>query len=159
MIIGWGMGGGGVLADDLAEKIGQQKRILVLEAGAYLYLTHIYNIYRFPNSSAAKNFACTTFSQGGSEGTKDYIHERPQLNFGGRSIWWSGLIPEIQPWELQFFPKRARQDLQNGLLGKASVRMKESSSIGTVAQKIVKFFLAELSGTRACVCVAELVYT
>lgn len=139
IIVGSGFGGG-VLADDLAERIGQQKRILVLEAGSYLYPTHIYNVCRFPNSSVAKNFACKTFTQDGNEGTENYIHERPQLNFGGRSIWWSGLIPHIQPWELQFFPERVRHDLENGLLDKAGAIMNESSSMGTVAQKIVKKF-------------------
>ncbi|KAK3360475.1 hypothetical protein B0T25DRAFT_629561 [Lasiosphaeria hispida] len=139
IIIGSGFGGG-VLADDLAERIGQQKRILVLEAGSYLYPTHIYNVCRFPNANVAKNFACKTFSQEGNEGSEDYIHERPQLNFGGRSIWWSGLIPHIQPWELQFFPDKVRQDLQNGLLDKAGASMNESISMGTVAQGIVERF-------------------
>ena len=139
IIIGSGFGGG-ILADDLAERIGQQKRILVLEAGSYLYPTHIYNVCRFPNSSVARNFACKTFSQEGNEVSEDYIHERPQLNFGGRSIWWSGLVPQIQPWELEFFPDKVRQDLQNGLLGKAGAAMNESISMGTVAQKIVEKF-------------------
>jgi hypothetical protein len=139
IIVGSGFGGG-VLADDLAERIGQQKRILVLEAGSYLYPTHIYNVCRFPNSSVAKNFACKTFSQNGNEHSENYIHERPQLNFGGRSIWWSGLIPQIQPWELEFFPDQVRRDLQGGLLERAGTSMNESHSMGTVAEKIVEKF-------------------
>ena len=47
IIIGSGIGGG-VLADDLAERLGKQKRILVLEAGSFLYPTHVYNVCRFP---------------------------------------------------------------------------------------------------------------
>ena len=31
------------------------------------------------------------------------------MNLGGRSIFWSGLIPEIQPWELEFFPPELRE--------------------------------------------------
>ncbi|KAL1837450.1 hypothetical protein VTJ49DRAFT_3770 [Mycothermus thermophilus] len=139
IIVGSGVGGG-ILADDLAERIGKHKRILVLEAGSYLYPTHIYNVCRFPNSSVARHFACKTFRQSGNEGTEDYIHEQPQLNFGGRSIWWSGLIPHIQPWELDFFPERVRRDLENKLLNRAGAIMNESSSMGTVAQQIVNKF-------------------
>ena len=103
IIIGSGIGGG-VLADDLAERLGKHKRILVLEAGSFLYPTHVYNVCRFPNASLAKHFGCGTFWQSGNEQSQNYIGEQPQLNFGGRSIFWSGLIPSIQGWELEFFP-------------------------------------------------------
>jgi hypothetical protein len=36
IIIGSGIGGG-VLADDLADRLGKHKRILVLEAGSFIY--------------------------------------------------------------------------------------------------------------------------
>lgn len=136
IIIGSGFGGG-VLADDLVERVGKQKRILVLEAGSYLYPTHVYNLCRFANASIAKHFACKTFSQSGNDKSQDYIHERPQLNFGGRSIFWSGLIPSIQPWELDFFPPRVRNDLASGLLVKAVEMMNESISMGNTARAIV----------------------
>ena len=128
IIIGSGIGGG-VLADDLAERVGKQKRILVLEAGSFLYPTHVYNVCRFPNASLAKHFGCGTFWQSGNEQSQNYIGEQPQLNFGGRSIFWSGLIPSIQGWELEFFPDRVRQDLQSGLLARAGETMNESRSM------------------------------
>ena len=40
-----------------------------------------------------------------------FIGGQPQLNFGGRSIFWSGLIPTLQQWELDFFPPKVREDL------------------------------------------------
>jgi hypothetical protein len=89
IIIGSGIGGG-VLADDLWDRLGKQKRILVLEAGSYLYPTHVYNICRFPNADVASHFGCKTFWQAGDQNSQNYIHELPQLNFGGRSIFWSG---------------------------------------------------------------------
>lgn len=136
IIIGSGMGGG-VLADDLAERLGTTKRILVLEAGSYLYPTHVYNVCRFPNSAVARHFACKTFWQQGSENSQNYIHEQPQLNFGGRSIFWSGLIPTVQGWEMEFFPAAVRSDLAGGLLNKAGEKMNESASLGATAQAIV----------------------
>lgn len=49
IIIGSGMGGG-TLADDLSERLDGSKRILVLEAGSFLYPTHIkmYVVSPFP---------------------------------------------------------------------------------------------------------------
>jgi hypothetical protein len=136
IIVGSGIGGG-VLADDLADRRGNDKRILVVEAGSFLYPTHVYNFCRFSNASVAKHFGCDTFWQYGNPGTQHYIGEKPQLNFGGRSIFWSGLIPTIQGWELDFFPPQVRQDLQGGLLQQAGATMNESHSMGTTARAIV----------------------
>jgi choline dehydrogenase-like flavoprotein len=136
VVVGSGVGGG-VLADDLAERVGSFKRILVLEAGSFLYPTHVYNLCRFPNSSLAKHFGCDTFWQAGSPGSQNYIGETPQLCFGGRSIFWSGLIPAVQGWELDFFPPRVRDALSNGLLNRAGEAMNESRSMGATAQAVV----------------------
>lgn len=138
VIVGSGIGGG-VLADALAERIGREKRILVLEAGSFIYPTHVYNLCRFPNSTLAKHFGCDTFYQHGNEGGPSYIGEKPQLNFGGRSIFWSGLIPTVQKWELEFFPERVRHDLEDGgLLERAGELMNESRSMGTAARRVVE---------------------
>lgn len=136
VIVGSGMGGG-VLADDLADRLGRRKRILVLEAGTYLFPTHVYNLCRFSNSDVAGRFGCKTFWQRGHGGSEYYIHEQPQLNLGGRSIFWSGLIPTLQPWEMEFFPPRVRADLSNGLLRDAAELMNASTTMGSVAGAIV----------------------
>ena len=138
VIVGSGMGGG-VLADNLADRVGEEKRILVIEAGSYLFPTHVYNLCRFPNGQLAKHFECTTFHQPSDShmGSQHYIHEKPQLNFGGRSIFWSGLIPTIQEWELAFFPPQVRADLLASGLSTAGMHMNESKTMGTTAQRIV----------------------
>ncbi|MGF1520107.1 MAG: GMC oxidoreductase [Nodosilinea sp.] len=136
IVVGSGIGGG-LLADDLADRFGRQKRILVLEAGAFIYPTHSYNFCRFPNASLAQHFACDTFWQNGNANSQNFIGEKPQLNFGGRSIFWSGLIPSVQGWELDFFPASVRQALAGGLLNRAGEIMNESRSLGTTAQAIV----------------------
>ena len=81
VIIGSGLGGG-ILADDMADRIGGHKRILVLEAGSFLYPTHVYNVCRFPNGSLAKHFGCDTFWQHGDSNSQNYIGEKPQLMNG-----------------------------------------------------------------------------
>lgn len=136
IVVGSGMGGG-VLADDLADRLGTQKRILVLEAGSCLYPTHVFNLCRFPNAAVASHFGCQTFWQNGDSDSQHYIHERPQLNFGGRSVFWSGLIPKAQDWELDFFPPRVRQDLSAGLLDEAGAKMNQSITMGSTAQAVV----------------------
>lgn len=138
VIVGSGVGGG-VLADALADGFGDRKRILILEAGSYLFPTHVYNVCHFSNGTVARNFACGTFSQpSGDRNSQFFIGEQPQLNFGGRSIFWSGLIPTIQPWELEFFPPRVRAALQGGLLEAAGRAMNESRSMGKTAKAIVE---------------------
>jgi GMC oxidoreductase len=132
--------GGGILADDLADRFastGSGKRILVLEAGSYLFPTHVFNVCRFPNADVARAYAVQTFTQAGGPTDRHYIHERPQLNFGGRSVFWSGLIPTIQPWELEFFPQTVRDGIASRVdeVGRA---LNASVTMGERAQAIVQ---------------------
>jgi GMC oxidoreductase len=137
IIVGSGIGGG-ILADALADKPNNDKRILVLEAGAHIYPTHVYNICRFSNAQLARHFGCDTFWQAaGNDDEPFFIGEKPQLNLGGRSVFWSGLIPTIQDWELDFFPPQVRQDLKGGLLEEAGEKMNVSRSMGATARDIV----------------------
>ena len=136
IIIGSGMGGG-ILADDLADRVGENQRILVLEAGSFLLSTHVYNTSRFDNGDVARSFACKNYYQSGSFSDERYIHEAPQLNFGGRSIFWSGLIPTAQPWELDFYPEQIRDALTPEALHQAGATMNQSATLGTVAEAIV----------------------
>ena len=96
----------------------------------------------------AKKFGCATFwQQGDSADDEIYIGEQPQLNFGGRSIFWSGLIPALQRWELDFFPASAggssrapgpaKRD-ERDLLHRAGEKLNQSRSMGHVAQEVVK---------------------
>jgi choline dehydrogenase-like flavoprotein len=133
IIVGSGIGGG-ILADDLAEKTG--KRILVVEAGSYLFPTHVYNCTRFPNDATAKKYTVKTFEQSTNSSDEFFIGEEPQLNFGGRSIFWSGLIPSIQTWEQEFFPDQVRDGL-SGRLVDAGRKMNESKSLGKTADRVV----------------------
>ena len=133
IIVGSGMGGG-ILADDLADT--STKRILVLEAGSYLFPTHVYNTSRLPNADVARKYAVKTFTQTGDDNAEYHIHERPQLNFGGRSIFWSGLIPKLQPWELEFFPPGVRVGIERRL-DAAALKLNASVTLGHKAQEIV----------------------
>lgn len=136
IVIGSGMGGG-IFADEYTDQRGDSKRILVLEAGSYLYPTHVFNVNRFPNADVAARFKVKNFYQFGDSGAQFYIHEEPMLNLGGRSVFWSGLIPKIQPWELEFFPDSVKFALANQYLDLAGKKMNSSITMGSTAAAIV----------------------
>ncbi len=136
IVIGSGIGGGTV-ADDLADR-NLGKRILVVDAGSFVYPTHVYNISRIPNGEVAAHFGADTFLQ--VESDRQFIGGKPQLVFGGRSIFWSGLIPRPQHWELDFFPANVRADLQGEFLELAGSRMNESLTLGKKASQLVAYF-------------------
>ncbi|MFY9227124.1 MAG: GMC oxidoreductase [Blastocatellia bacterium] len=138
IIIGSGIGGG-ILADDLADRLGKSHRILVLDAGSFIYPTHVYNISRIPNNSVAQHFGVDNFKQS-SPSNSHFIGAKPQLCFGGRSIFWSGLIPQAQSWEMEFFPDNVRRDLVSKYFALASDRMNTSFSLGNKAKKLVDYF-------------------
>lgn len=137
IIVGSGMGGG-ILADDLADRLGKDKRILLLDTGSFLYPSHVYNICRFSNSKVAKHFGVANYWQNIS--STHEIGFEPQMALGGRSIFWSGLIPQTQNWELDYFPEQVRTDLDNQYLKLAGERMNESISMGAKASALVEHF-------------------
>ncbi|QDV42229.1 choline dehydrogenase [Stieleria neptunia] len=136
IVIGSGIGGGTV-ADDLADR-KPDKRILVVDVGSFVYPTHVYNISRIPNDKVANHFGADNFQQTGT-GTH-FIGGKPQLVFGGRSVFWSGLIPQPQDWELEFFPAAIRAALKNEFLKLAGERMNASLTLGSKAQELVAHF-------------------
>lgn len=137
IVIGSGMGGG-ILADDLADRLGSHKRILVLDVGSFVYPTHVYNISRIPNFKVAEHFGADDFSP--YPDANSFIGGKPQMALGGRSVFWSGLIPQVQDWELQYFPPTVREELEGEFLDLAGARMNSSSSLGTKAAALVRYF-------------------
>src|SRR5688572_2089174 len=139
IVIGSGMGGG-MVADDLADRLGATRRILVLDAGSFIYPTHVYNVCRVPNGTVAQHFGVDNFTPYPDDDF--FIGGKPQMALGGRSVFWSGLIPKVQPWELDFFPDAVRAELAANYLELAGARMNSSISLGSKAAKMVSHFRA-----------------
>jgi len=114
IVVGSGIGGG-VLADQLSD---YGLDVLVLEAGGYLFPTHVGNLPRQHTLQAQvdKNiwhlwdeFKVTNYvnapgsKYGGGQG----------FNLGGRSLFWGAFMPRMTWWELDSWPTQVRWDLEN----------------------------------------------
>lgn len=128
IIIGSGMGGG-VLADALSD-LG--RNVLVLEAGSLLYPRHITDLpgdwSRMPSHHQVGNFL--------NEPGSDFLFG-VQMNFGGRSLFWSGLIPRMHAWELDRWPAPVRNFLTSGGYENAEKLMRKQRTLGQFQKKVV----------------------
>lgn len=97
LVVGSGMGGG-ILADATSD-LGL--RTLVLEAGP---IRHLVNITDLPLPSTVESMDPYTVTGGGLRGGVCF-------NLGGRSVYWSAVIPRMRPWELFHWPQQIREYL------------------------------------------------
>ncbi len=114
IVVGSGIGGG-VLADQLSD---YGLDVLVLEAGGYLFPTHVGNLPRQHTLQAQvdKNIwhlwdefkVTNTVNAPGSkyDGAQGF-------NLGGRSLFWGAFMPRMTWWELDSWPTQVRWDLEN----------------------------------------------
>lgn len=137
IVIGSGAGGG-ILADALAD-MGVQT--LLLEAGGLVYPTHITNLPgdwpRLPAHHQVGHFTNESGSQ--------FLYG-VQMGLGGRSVYWSGLIPRMRPWELNFWPEPIREFLQNGGYDAAETLMRKRQTLGSFQSEVVQELSNAFSG-------------
>lgn len=129
VVVGSGIGGG-VLADQLADS---GLDVLVLEAGSYLFPTHVGNLPR--RHAFGPQVDKNIWSLWGDFKITNYVNA-PGSTFGGaqgfllggRSVFWGGFIPRMSWWETDQWPTAVRWDLENfaydlaeGLLKKATL--------------------------------------
>ena len=116
IVVGSGMAGG-VLADRLADS---GVDTLVLEAGGVPLETHIANLPRrhFPGEFRkhvwerwyeyqVNNYEVPT------DGSPNDYGGGQGFNLGGRSVFWGGFIPRMSSWELDFWPRQLKWDLED----------------------------------------------
>lgn len=144
IVVGSGMGGG-LLADQLADAGAS---VLVLEAGSYLFPTHVGNLpRRLPLGVFDKNVwglwedfrvvnyvnAPNSFFAGGQA-----------FNLGGRTVFWGGLIPRMGAWELVDWPAAVRDYLLTVGYRRAEDNLNRNGPLGSPYQERAKARLSEL---------------
>jgi GMC oxidoreductase len=121
VVVGSGFGGG-VLADALSDK---GRNVLVLEAGSLIYPSHITNLPGDWPALPAYHQVGHFLNQPGS----GFLFG-VQMNLGGRSVFWSGLIPRMRDWELTFWPTPIRNYLTATGYAAAEATLRKRRTLG-----------------------------
>lgn len=128
IIIGSGMGGGS-LADALSDA---GVKMLVLEAGGLTLPTHMTNLpgdwTRTANHHKVGHFV--------NEPGSDFL-PGVHLSLGGRSVYWSGLIPRMHDWEMNFWPEPVRNFLKGGGYEPADKLLRKTKRLGPFQDQVV----------------------
>jgi choline dehydrogenase-like flavoprotein len=134
IVVGSGMGGG-LLASRLANAGAD---VLVIEAGSYLFPTHVGNLPRrlrigqFDKHiwSLWENFKVVNYVN-----TPGSTYDGGQsFALGGRSLFWGGLIPRQKPWELAAWPTAIRDYLLAGGYDQAEAALNRTPPLPTPYQ-------------------------
>ena len=128
IIIGSGMGGGS-LADALSDA---GIKTLVLEAGGLTLPTHMNNLpgdwSRTANHHKVGHFV--------NEPGSDFL-PGVHLSLGGRSVYWSGLIPRMHEWEMAFWPEPVRSFLKQDGYEPAERLLRKTRRLGPFQDQVV----------------------
>ncbi len=135
IIIGSGMGGG-TLADALSDA---GVKTLVLEAGGLRLPTHMKNLPGDWKRIAQHHQVGHFINEPGSR-----FNPGVHLSLGGRSVYWSGLIPRMHDWELAFWPEPVREFLKNGGYEPAEKLLRKTKRLGPFQDKVVATLKADL---------------
>ncbi len=126
IVIGSGMGGG-ILADQLSD-LGLD--VLVLEAGSYLFPTHIANL---PRQHQVGEFDKHVWGLWDEFQIKNYdsapgssYNGAQGFNLGGRSVFWGGLIPRMTSYEMDLWSEEIKWYLEDSGYQKAEDLMNTS---------------------------------
>lgn len=113
IVVGSGIGGG-VVADQASDA---GLRVLVLEAGGYVFPTHAANL---PRRQLTGRLDKTFWQLWYDFRAQNYENEAGSeyrgaiaYNLGGRSIFWGGLAPRMTSWELDFWPREIKWFLED----------------------------------------------
>lgn len=138
VVIGSGIGGG-VLADQLADS---GLDVLVLEAGSYLFPTHVGNLPR--QHDFGPRVSKSIWSLWDDFKTTNYVNAPGSAYgggqgflLGGRSVFWGGFIPRMTWWETDLWPTPVRWDLENYAYDLAEGLLKKSTLVSDYQDRVL----------------------
>ncbi|MCC3328269.1 GMC oxidoreductase [Nocardia abscessus] len=139
IVVGSGMGGG-ILADQLSDR---GAKTLLLEIGSLGPSTHINNLpgdwESLPQRNQVLNFE--------NKDDSKFLYG-VQMTLGGRSVFWSGLIPRMREWELQYWPQDVSTYLcATGYLA-AEALLRKRQTLGPFQNQVVEHLAACLPGYK-----------
>jgi len=138
IVIGSGVGGG-IVADQCSD---QGLNVLVLEAGSYLFPTHVANL---PRQHQVGQFSKHVWGLYDEFRVTNYTNTANSnfnggqaFNLGGRSLFWGGLIPRMMSWELDFWSPEIKQYLESNGYNLAEDLMNRSALPASPYHQAVK---------------------
>jgi choline dehydrogenase-like flavoprotein len=123
IVVGSGMGGG-TLADALADA---GVNTLLLEAGSLLFPSNVADLPGPNDVFAVKALE----NLEGSELTRDVC-----INFGGCSVFWTGLVPRMATWELSRWPDEIADYLTRGGYDDAERTIRKQTEFNAFQQQL-----------------------
>jgi choline dehydrogenase-like flavoprotein len=138
IVIGSGIGGG-ILADQLSDL---NLDVLVLEAGSYLFPSHIANL---PRQHRVGQFDKHVWGLWDEFQVRNYVNAPASqyqgaqgFNLGGRSLFWGGLIPRMQSYEMDLWPRDLKWYLEDSGYQRAEDLMNRSPQPPSPYHQLVK---------------------
>ncbi|MEU7899680.1 GMC oxidoreductase [Nonomuraea sp. NPDC049152] len=153
IVVGSGTGGG-TLAHRLMVDSEGEARVLVLEAGGYLFPTHVGNLPRrhgpYVNRSVWELWNQFKVRRYDTDQPMDLAQA---FCLGGRSLFWGALVPRMAAAEFAGWPEPIRQDLESTWYARAEdllngTAMPQDTLCGAV-QSLLKGHLPDLADDDA----------
>ena len=143
--------GGGILAEQAAD-LGLD--VLLLDAGSYLFPSHVGNLPRQHQLSQAvdKNIwgLWDDFKITNYQNIDDSQFQGAQgFNFGGRSIFWGGLIPRMMWYELDRWPEEVKWYLEGRGYDLAEQLLKKSQIQSSFQSETLNFMRTQFAALDA----------
>jgi len=129
IVVGSGMVGG-VLALQAAQ-LG--RKVLILDAGRLEYSSHIFNLPHAHWGGLQAQHGVENYTRGDDT----HIGQYPNMNLGGRSVFWYGIIPRMRNWELAFWPPPVASALTGGGYDAAEALMKKHQTTGPFQDQLI----------------------